>query len=56
MQQRHLEQLADIANKKGKFIFMDSGGVPENVTRQNFDKLLEYSRKLRAAENCPYAV
>lgn len=56
MQQRHLEELTDLARKGGKFICMDSGGVAENVSRESFDKLLAYSRKVRGAEDWSYAV
>jgi len=44
-----LTRVIDIGRKGGGFILMDSGGVPENVTKETFSYYQQLSRELRAA-------
>ena len=46
-QQEHLRRMVLLAKKYGRFILMDSGGIPENVTRQDYERILSVSRTLR---------
>ena len=39
--------MVSLSIKYGRFIFMDSGGVPESVTKEDYERLTEVSRKLR---------
>jgi len=49
-QRSHLERMASLARKYGRFILMDAGGVPENITRTDFEKILEISRQARGVD------
>jgi uroporphyrinogen decarboxylase len=42
-----IEKNGRLARKYGHFIFMDSGGIPENTSRQDFERVLGLSRKVR---------
>lgn len=55
-QAAYLEKMAKLGHKYGRLIFMDSGGVPENVTRENFDRISSVSRRVRGVEDVPWAV
>jgi hypothetical protein len=55
-QRKHLEELADMGHKYGRFILMDSGGIPEDVSKENYEYVTALSRKLRGADQAGYAV
>ncbi|AQQ69898.1 methylcobalamin:coenzyme M methyltransferase [Limihaloglobus sulfuriphilus] len=55
-QREHLEYLTGAGRKKGRLMLMDSGGIPENVTKEQFDKILETSAELRGVRNFPGCV
>jgi hypothetical protein len=42
--------MASLARKYGRFILMDAGGVPENITRTDFEKILQLSRQARGVD------
>ena len=46
-QRLFLKDLAAKARKKGRFILMDSGGIPETCTREAFDRFLAISEEVR---------
>lgn len=46
-QEPYLEKLGRLGKEYGRLIFMDSGGIPENVTREDFDRVNEISRRVR---------
>jgi hypothetical protein len=47
-QQAYLEEVVRIGRKGGGYILMDTGGIPENVQPEPFDRFLEMSRRIRA--------
>ena len=55
-QRSHLERIASLARKYGSFIFMDAGGVPENIKRSDFERILQVSREVRSVEGVYGAV
>jgi len=46
-QRTFLETLIATARENAPFILMDSGGVPDSVTREEFDRFLAISREIR---------
>jgi hypothetical protein len=46
-QESYLREVVSIGRKGGGYILMDTGGIPENVEKDAFDRFLEVSRKLR---------
>ena len=50
-QESYLEQMTKLAQKYTRFIFMDSGGIPEDISPKDHERILETSRKLRGVEN-----
>ncbi len=46
-QETHLHELAQWGHAYGRLIFMDSGGIPENVSRNDFERVNEVSRRVR---------
>jgi hypothetical protein len=50
-QKSYLEQMAGIGRSYGRLIFMDSGGIPEDVSRRDFDRISKVSRKVRGVED-----
>lgn len=46
-QENHLVKLALLGQTHGRLIFMDSGGIPENVKKEDFDRVNAISRKVR---------
>lgn len=50
-QEQYLEEMAALARKYKRFIFMDSGGVPEDLSREDHERLLAVSRKVRGVED-----
>ena len=46
-QRMQLEKMARLGKKYGRFIFMDSGGIPENVTSEDYRRIAAISRTLR---------
>ena len=50
-QEKHLEKTAFLARKYGRCIFMDSGGIPENITTQDFKRILDISRQVRGVND-----
>jgi uroporphyrinogen decarboxylase len=42
-----LQQSVQIGARGGRFILMDTGGIPENMSREKFDAFLEMSRCAR---------
>ncbi|NOY59380.1 MAG: hypothetical protein GXO75_10715 [Calditrichaeota bacterium] len=55
-QEAYMSQMAVLARKYKRFIFMDSGGVPEDVTREDYERLTKVSRGLRGVANVPGCV
>jgi len=49
-QDKILTDLITMGKKSGRFILMDSGGIPENVTNENYEHIINLSRKLRGVE------
>lgn len=52
-QHTYLQKMAGYGKKYGRLIFMDSGGVPEDVSREDFERISEVSRKVRGVEGLP---
>jgi uroporphyrinogen-III decarboxylase len=52
-QEDYLKRIADLGKKHGRLIFMDSGGIPENVSPEDFDRVSQISRKVRGVEDHP---
>ena len=50
-QKEHLDQKAFLAKEHGRFIFMDSGGIPDTVLPQEFKRVLDTSRRVRGVGN-----
>jgi hypothetical protein len=46
-QERYLREVVSIGRKGGGYILMDTGGIPENVEKDEFDRFLEMSRRIR---------
>jgi uroporphyrinogen decarboxylase len=42
-----LRRSVSVGAQGGRFILMDTGGIPENITREKFDAFLEISRQVR---------
>jgi hypothetical protein len=55
-QKEHLEELVEMGHKYGRLILMDSGGIPEDVSKENYEYVTDLSRKLRGADRADYAV
>lgn len=55
-QDAYLETIGALGKQYGRLIFMDSGGVPENVTPEMFDRITRVSRRVRGIDACPGAV
>ena len=55
-QHAHMERMASLGAKYGRYIFMDSGGVPESVTRDDYDRISAFSRKVRGIDSMPGCV
>ncbi len=49
-QEKYLIQMGELGRKYPRYIFMDSGGVPEDVTREDFERITEVSRRERGVE------
>ena len=50
-QNQYIHDIASLGQKYGRFIFMDSGGIPENITPQVFNRVLGISRKARRIDH-----
>ncbi len=50
-QEVYLQKMVSLSRKYGRFILLDSGGVPETVTKTDFERIIELSRHLRGVEN-----
>jgi hypothetical protein len=48
--------MGKLGREYGRFIFMNSGGVPENVTREDFDRITSVSRSSRGVVSGGVAV
>jgi hypothetical protein len=46
-QERYLREVVSIGRKGGGYVLMDCGGIPENVQKNEFDRFLEVSRRIR---------
>lgn len=55
-QQQHFEKITSLGKKYGRYIVMDSGGIPENVVKEDFDRILNLSKKLRGVEKFEGAI
>lgn len=55
-QNDYLKYMGDLGQKHGRLIFMDSGGVPDSVTREDFDRINRVSREVRGVDSYPGAV
>lgn len=51
-QEAYLEKIGKLAREYGRLIFMDSGGIPENVAREDFERVNAISRRVRGVEGC----
>jgi len=49
-QEAYLEKIGQLARRFGRMIFMDSGGIPENVTKTDFDRVNAISRRVRGVK------
>ncbi len=49
-QKDHLEKTAALAETYARLIFMDSGGVPETITSDDFARICQESRRVRKVE------
>jgi hypothetical protein len=45
--ERRLRQAVDVGSKGGRYILMDTGGIPDTLTKDKFDAYLEISRRVR---------
>lgn len=45
--ERRLRQAVEIGRPGGRFILMEPGGIPENISRERFDTYLRISRRVR---------
>jgi uroporphyrinogen decarboxylase len=52
-QKTYLARLSALGRQYGRLIFMDSGGVPEDVQSTDFERILKVSRRLRGVEQHP---
>jgi uroporphyrinogen decarboxylase len=50
-QDSYLRRMVNLSKKYGRFILMDSGGIPETVIKSDFDRITELSRQLRGVDN-----
>jgi uroporphyrinogen-III decarboxylase len=50
-QEVYLQRMVSLSRKYGRFILLDSGGIPETVTKADFERIIELSRHLRGVEN-----
>lgn len=55
-QETYMSRMAELGKKYRRFIFMDSGGVPEDVTREDYERLTKVSRDLRGVASVPGCV
>jgi len=55
-QHTYLEHMAGLGREYGRLIFMDSGGVPEDVCRADFERISKVSRNVRGVEGVPGCV
>lgn len=55
-QHAYMEKMAGLGRKYGRLIFMDSGGVPEDVSRADFERISKVSREVRGVEALPGCV
>jgi len=46
-QEEYLEKMGKLARKYVRYIFMDSGGVPEHVSKEDFERINSCSRRVR---------
>jgi uroporphyrinogen-III decarboxylase len=49
-QEDYLQKMIRLSQKYGRFILMDSGGIPESVSKSELDRITEISRQLRGVE------
>lgn len=47
-QREYLTKVVSIGRRGGGYVLMDTGGIPENVQPDEFDRFLEISRRIRA--------
>jgi uroporphyrinogen decarboxylase len=47
-QEAYLKQTVSVGKRGGGYILMDTGGIPESVQRDDFERFLEMSRRIRA--------
>ena len=52
----HLSRIGELGCQYGRFIFMDSGGVPDSVCRSGFERVLQTSRIVRRVDTVEGAV
>jgi hypothetical protein len=45
--ERRLRRSVEIGRQGGRYILMDTGGVPETISRDKFDAFLAISRRVR---------
>ena len=45
--ERFLRETIAVGRKGGGFLLMDSGGIPENISREKFEFYVEASKRLR---------
>jgi uroporphyrinogen-III decarboxylase len=52
----YIEKMIKLARRYGKYIIMDSGGIPENVAVDDYNRVLDLSRRLRGVDDLSCAV
>ncbi len=52
-QNDYLLHMAELGKRYARYIFMDSGGVPEDVSRDDFERIIRVSRRVRGVSDVP---
>ena len=50
-QHAYLQRMGELGRTYGRLIFMDSGGVPDDVSREDFERISQVSRQVRGVED-----
>ena len=50
-QEEYLDRMGELGRRYGRFIFMDSGGVPDTVSKEDYDRINVMSRKARRVDD-----
>ena len=49
-QDEYLKQMAKFGKEHKRFIFMDSSGIPDDISPENFDRITNISKKYRLTD------